>query len=286
MILTDCDNPSIDTPGLTVSLRGVVEIVLTVEALAADVHSGLWGNMVPDASLALMQLVSRLVDADGRLRVGRQVADPAWRKAAWDVPLGADIIRTGAHLLPGVHPLPHRDLPPAEWLWRQPAITVVATTLPNPSAKKNAILRKASAVLSVRIAPDQKAPALVAAIREVLLADPPGGVKVSLAVEGPVGESWLYEPRGPAFEAADRAYRKAWGSPLARIGVGGSIPFVALFTRRFGDLPLILNGVIDPETTAHGPNESLHLGVFRKTIAANIHLYEELGALSPDSLRG
>ncbi|HNH47070.1 MAG TPA: dipeptidase, partial [Myxococcota bacterium] len=61
-----------------------------------------------------------------------------------------------------------------------------------------------------------------------------------------------------------------------RIGVGGSIPFVALFGRRFGDLPLILNGVIDPETTAHGPNESLHLGIFAKTIQANVYLYDEL----------
>ena len=70
-----------------------------------------------------------------------------------------------------------------------------------------------------------------------------------------------------------------------QIGVGGSIPFVALFGRRFGDLPLILNGVIDPQTTAHGPNESMHLGVFRKAIQANVRLYDELGAL-PELIRG
>ncbi|MEY3211562.1 MAG: hypothetical protein RIT28_2043, partial [Pseudomonadota bacterium] len=32
-------------------------------------------------------------------------------------------------------------------------------------------------------------------------------------------------------------------------------------------------------TTAHGPNESLHLGVFRKAIAANVYLLAELAAL-------
>jgi hypothetical protein len=41
---------------------------------------------------------------------------------------------------------------------------------------------------------------------------------------------------------------------------------------------LILNGVMDPRTTAHGPNESLHLGVFEKAILANVWLYAELGA--------
>ena len=44
-------------------------------------------------------------------------------------------------------------------------------------------------------------------------------------------------------------------------------------------LPLILNGVMDPLTTAHGPNESLHLGIFRKAMLANVYLYEELGRL-------
>jgi hypothetical protein len=62
--------------------------------------------------------------------------------------------------------------------------------------------------------------------------------------------------------------------------VGGTIPFVALFGRRFGDLPLILNGVMDPETGAHGPNESMHLGVFAKAILANVHLYAELAEVA------
>ena len=46
-----------------------------------------------------------------------------------------------------------------------------------------------------------------------------------------------------------------------------------------GDLPLILNGVMDPLTTAHGPNESMHLGVFKKAVAANVYLYDELSRL-------
>ena len=47
-------------------------------------------------------------------------------------------------------------------------------------------------------------------------------------------------------------------------------------TVRFGDLPLILNGVMDPKTTAHGPNESMDLSIFRKAIATNVYLYDEL----------
>lgn len=284
MVLTDCENPSPEIPGLTISLRGLLEAELTVEALEADGHSGLWGGMVPDVSIALVQLIHRLVDEDGRMKVGRVDVPDAWRESVRDLPLSAAVIKDGAHIIDGVAPLPERDRPAAEWMWRQPALTIVATTLPTPDIKKNALRTKASATLSVRLAPGQTIDEMMSALEETLLTDPPQGVKVTLEEAGWSGEGWLYEPKGPAFEAADRAYEKAWGHPLVRIGVGGSIPFVALFARRFGDLPLILNGVMDPKTTAHGPNESMHLRIFRKAIAANVHLYDELGALGKQAL--
>ena len=284
MVLTDCENPSPDVPGLTISLRGLLEVELTVEALEADGHSGLWGGMVPDVSIALVQLIHRLVDADGRMKVGRVDVPAAWRASVTDLPLSAAVIKDGANIIEGVEPLPERDRPAAEWMWRQPALTIVATTLPTAETKKNALRTAASATLSIRLAPGQTIGEMMDALRDSLLPDPPQGVKVSIEEAGWSGEGWLYEPKGPAFPAADRAYQKAWGHPLVRIGVGGSIPFVALFARRYGDLPLILNGVMDPKTTAHGPNESMHLGIFRKAIAANVYLYDELGALSKADL--
>lgn len=278
MVLTDCENPSTEIPGLTVSLRGLLEVELTCESLAADVHSGLWGNVVPDPAIALVTLISRLVDEDGRMKIGRVEVPAEWREASRDVPLNAAVIRDGARVLDGVDPLPDRDKTPAEWVWRQPAVTILSTTLPAPGREKNAVRGKASAKLSCRVAPGQTGEELFALIEEALTTKPTGGVKVTVKKLGG-GDSWLYEPKGPAFPAADRAYEKAWGQKLLSIGVGGSIPFVAMFGRRFSDLPLILNGVMDPKTGAHGPNESMDLGVFRKAIRANVHLYAELGAL-------
>ncbi len=285
MVLTDCENPSTEIPGLTVSLRGLLEVELKVEALDADVHSGLWGNMVPDVSVALCRLIAGLTDADGRMAVGRVEVPAAWSEAAWTVPLGPEVVRKGGHVLVDVPTLPDRGTPPAEWLWRQPAVTVVATTLPTPGVKKNALRTDATAILSVRLAPGQTAEEMLGLLRETLTLEPPAGVRVTVSEAGWSGEGWLYTPKGPAFAAADRAYEKAWGHRLVQVGVGGSIPFVALFGRRFGDLPLILNGVMDPETTAHGPNESMHLGVFRKAIAANVFLLDELAALGAGGLR-
>ncbi len=285
MVLTDCENPSVQTPGLTVSLRGLMEVELVVEALGGDVHSGLFGNMLPDVSTALCKIIGRLVDADGRPHASLLADVPVeWSADAGGL-VDPDLLRTGGALLEGLDLLPERGRPAAEWLWRQPAITVVATTLPRPQDKKNALRARATATLSVRLGPGQTAPWMTERLRGLACTNPPGGVRVSLNANKE-GESWLYTPRGPAFEAADRAYEAAWGQKLARVGLGGSIPFVAMFGRRFSDLPLILNGVLDPESSAHGPNESMDLGVFRKAIHANVRLLAELAALEKGSLRG
>jgi acetylornithine deacetylase/succinyl-diaminopimelate desuccinylase-like protein len=281
MVLTDCDNPSTDIPGLTVSLRGLIELEITCEALHSDLHSGIWGNMVPDATTSLVKILARLIDDDGRLALPLVDVPEDWRDAARKVSPDARSVARDARLVDGVAALPEHGRSLAEWGWRQSAVTIVATTLPTPDVKKNAIRAQASAVLSVRVAPGLDARDLKAAITEIVTRDPTGGVKVSVKQLRGTSDAWLYTPEGPAFAAADRAYTKAWGHGLVQIGIGGSIPFVALFARRFGHLPLILNGVLDPASSIHGPNESMDLGVFKKAIATNVYLLDELSRLDP-----
>jgi acetylornithine deacetylase/succinyl-diaminopimelate desuccinylase-like protein len=276
MVLTDCENPSVDIPGLTVSLRGLLEVDVAVTSAESDVHSGLWGNIVPDPATTLIALLARLVDEDGRLRLARREIDKAWLESSRDVPLTTDVIRSGARLLEGVAPLPDRGLTPSAWVCRQPAVTVLSTTFPAPGTEKNAIRKSASAKLSLRIAPGQTSGELFEAVAAELRRDVPGGAVVTLTTLPGAASSWDYVAKGPAFDAADRAYQAAWGRAPLRVGLGGSIPFVALFGKRFSRLPLVLNGVIDPETGAHGPNESMHIGVYAKTVKANVHLYAEL----------
>jgi acetylornithine deacetylase/succinyl-diaminopimelate desuccinylase-like protein len=276
MVLTDCENPSTVVPGLTTSLRGLYEVNVKCEALASDVHSGLWGNMAPDVSTALVRLLARLTDEHGRPVFALQDVPEAFKKSAEQVPIDSEVVRDGANLLPFIEPLPEEGSPVPEWLWRQPALTILSTTLPRPEEQKNALRAEASATLSIRIPPGATKEDIRSELDELLLSDAPGGVRVTLEEQPGGAESWLYEPKGEAFAAANRAYEKAWGRPLVQIGIGGSIPFVALFGRRYAHLPLILNGVMDPQTGAHGPNESLHLAVFEKAICANVYLYEEL----------
>jgi acetylornithine deacetylase/succinyl-diaminopimelate desuccinylase-like protein len=277
MVLTDCENPSTDAPGLTVSLRGLLDIELTLRALRGKVHSGLWGGAVPDPAIGLCKVLAGLVDDRGRV-VGLDVPQPDdWRESVAGLSPDDEALRRNAGLLPEVDGLDPGDRPRVEWMWRQPHLTVIGTSLPCLADVANVIQPQVKAHLSVRLAPGQDPDAVHERLRERILSLVPFGLEVEVKkTRGTAG--WAYAAEGPAFDAAARAYGRAFGRDLVKIGVGGSIPFITLFAETFPDTPLILNGVMDPQTSAHGPDESLHVPLFRKVVLANVHL---LGELAP-----
>jgi acetylornithine deacetylase/succinyl-diaminopimelate desuccinylase-like protein len=71
----------------------------------------------------------------------------------------------------------------------------------------------------------------------------------------------------------------AWGKPAVQMGVGGSIPFIADLVREFPAAQILVTGVEDPDSRAHSPNESLHLGVFSRSILTEALLLDSLDGL-------
>ena len=288
MMLTDCENPSTSTPGLTVSLRGLAIVDVVCTAHHPPGHSGLYGNIWSNPSCALILVLHRLLDADGRARFAR-------------VSLTDDESKKLAHLDGGEYALPPRNRSHAEWAWRQLAIDVQGTSLPDISIDKrtlefvrdaggpieipeiaHSIPSRASARLEIRVPPGLTNTEVLGELEKVVSASPPPGIQVAVDCSlNPGVESWLYDvPDCAAFQAVELAYERVWGKRPERVGVGGSIPFVKQFGDRYGQTtPLILNGVLDPASALHAPNESLHLGVFRKAIHTNIRLLDALGKL-------
>jgi acetylornithine deacetylase/succinyl-diaminopimelate desuccinylase-like protein len=43
------------------------------------------------------------------------------------------------------------------------------------------------------------------------------------------------------------------------MGVGGTIPFMAMLGERFPSTQFLVTGVLGPHSNAHGPNEFLHI---------------------------
>jgi acetylornithine deacetylase/succinyl-diaminopimelate desuccinylase-like protein len=69
---------------------------------------------------------------------------------------------------------------------------------------------------------------------------------------------------------------QAWGTQAVETGIGGSIPFIADLVEVFPQAQILITGVEDPDSRAHSPNESLHLGVFQRAILTEAVLLAKL----------
>jgi len=70
------------------------------------------------------------------------------------------------------------------------------------------------------------------------------------------------------MHAARDAFAQAWGVDPVDIGIGGSIPFIAGLLEVFPAAEILVTGVEDPDSRAHGANESVHLEELQKVVLA------------------
>ena len=83
---------------------------------------------------------------------------------------------------------------------------------------------------------------------------------------------------GWAVAETRAAMAEGWGREPVEIGVGGSIPFIAELVDEFPDAQILVTGVEDPDSRAHSPNESLHLGVFKRALLSEALFLARLDA--------
>jgi acetylornithine deacetylase/succinyl-diaminopimelate desuccinylase-like protein len=289
LVLSDTQNLATGLPSLTTSLRGLVAVDVTVRALDHPVHSGMWGGPVPDAATALAQLLARLVEEGGGIAVPGLLddvppLDAEERARIRDLPYDEARFRADVGVLGGVRLAGAAELPVYERLWHQPALAVTALEGMPLAIAANQLMAEARARVGVRLAPGQDPERVRDLLVAFLRRDPPRGVPVEVRAVAAV-PGWRTRPVGPAFDAARRALRDGFGREAVTIGCGGSIPFVGPFSEVLGGIPALLLGLEDPPCNAHGENESLDLGDFRKAARASAHLMAELGSVERARLR-
>jgi acetylornithine deacetylase/succinyl-diaminopimelate desuccinylase-like protein len=284
LVLSDTANLDTGIPSLTTSLRGIVQVDVTVRALDHPIHSGMWGGPVPDAATALASLLARLVDARGAIAVPGAYDDvpelsAAERAALAALPFDAAAFRRDAGMAASAPFIGESDRTVYERLWHRPSLALTALEGMPLATAANQLMAEARARIGVRVAPGQDAQRIADLVRAFVTADPPPGVRVETAVPAAV-PGWKTRADGPAFDAARRALRAGYGRDAVEIGCGGSIPFVGPFVEVLGGVPALLLGLEDPPCNAHGENESLDLADFAKAAHSSAHLLAELRGLS------
>jgi acetylornithine deacetylase/succinyl-diaminopimelate desuccinylase-like protein len=270
IVIADSGNWDIDVPALTTSLRGLVRADIEVRTLTHAVHSGMWGGLVPDSLMALARLISTLHDDDGNVAVAGLHSGPAA-----DVEYPEERLRAESGALPGLDWIGSDSV--VERLWTKPSLSITGLDAPKVAGASNTLVPSARARISMRIAPGDTAENAVACLRAHLEKHVPWGADLSFTLVD-TGEPIAIDATGPAYDVARDAFEQSWdGTPPVDMGVGGSIPFIAAFLEAFPAASVLVTGVEDPDTRAHGANEGLHLAEFERVCVAETLLLQNLG---------
>jgi acetylornithine deacetylase/succinyl-diaminopimelate desuccinylase-like protein len=270
LCIADGGNWRTGIPALESSIRGVVDVTVTVRTLDLAVHSGVFGGVVPDALSALSRILATLHDDEGTVAIGGLARSP------WEgVEMTEDEFRRDARVRPGVELVGHGSI--AERLWSAPAISVLGIDAPRVREASNQLVPVASAKISLRIAPGDDPLRAMDLLAAHLEAHIPWGVEVDVK-RGEIGHGLRVANGGPAFAAMRRAMEAAYGRPAVESGSGGSVPLVPILARTFPEAEILIYGASDERSQYHSIDESVDLGDLERASLAEALLWRELGA--------
>jgi acetylornithine deacetylase/succinyl-diaminopimelate desuccinylase-like protein len=258
---------------LTTSLRGMVQVDVTVRVLASGYHSGMASGIVPSSFRVLRQLLDRVEDsATGEVRLPElNVEIPAYRQAeARDAVAAAPGALAGTFAtVPGTRLV---DTDEAELAlnvtWRPTLSVTGADGLPTPSDAGNVLRPFTTLCLSFRLPPTADSARALDAVRSALTTDVPYGASVELSrIEA--ADGWNAPALAPWLHTVlDDASERIFGAPWRALGLGGSIPFMGLLQRAYPAAQFLVTGALGPGSNAHVPDESLDLAYVSKVTEA------------------
>jgi acetylornithine deacetylase/succinyl-diaminopimelate desuccinylase-like protein len=263
LICLDSGALTYDRLWVTMSLRGVLNLEVTVRVLAQGQHSGSVSGIVPSSFRVLRQLLDRLEDSTtGDVLVPEMRSDiPAEHvKSANDIADEfGDVIARELPTLEGV------ELMGASAAERQlrrnwyPTLSVIGMGgIPSPDIAGNVLRPFTTVVLSFRLPPNVDSLRAAAAVEKLLTTDVPSHAQVSVSMVP--ADGWV----APAFApwlapALEKASLDAFGRSVGFTGEGGSIPFLGSLAKRYPGVQFVATGVGGPQSNAHAIDEMLDL---------------------------
>ena len=267
-------------PGITYGLRGLAYLQVNVRGTDTDLHSGSFGGLVKNPIHALIDILGKMKDEDGKITIPGFYDDvlPITKnehdklsKLPFDPKAFADGI--GAPALYG-----EKGFDDLERLWARPTFDVngIWGGFQGEGAK-TVIPALAHAKVSMRLVANQDPDDIAKKFEDFVRSLAPDTVEVEVEnMHG--GFGYVTDLDNPGLQAGVRALEKAFGKEVDFLREGGSIPIVKVFADILG-APVLLMGYGLPDQNAHAPNENFSLYNFHKGIESIVYFFDEMGQL-------
>ena len=224
-------------------------------------HSGMFGGPAPDSLIALCRMIATLHDDKGDVAV-KGLETMEYDGAAYD----EAAFRTDAGVLAGVDLIGSGSI--AERLYGKPSINVIGIDAPEVDGAANALIPKARARVSVRLAPGQE-PDDAHAGRQ---GAPRGGRPLERQGEGHARDQSARASSPRPTARPTRRRRGRWPPPTARTSCttarAARSRWSPRSSARIPGAEMILWGAEEPQCKIHAPNESVDLGELERCTLA------------------
>lgn len=269
-------------PVLTYGLRGVNYYQTTIEGPAADLHSGIFGGVVAEPMVDLVQVLSSLVNSRGQILVKGvdEMVAPLTekeKKLYEDIDYSLDDLNASTGSNTALYKrkediLMHR--------WRYPSLSLHGVEGAFSSAgAKTVIPAKVQGKFSIRTVPDIDSAKLTKLVKEhcdeaFAKLGSPNKCSTELVHDG---NYWVSDPHNASFTAAAKATKIVYGVEPDYTREGGSIPITLTFQEQLKCNVLLLP-MGRGDDGAHSINEKLDISNFvggMKVMSAYLHYYAE-----------
>ena len=277
VVVSDTCQFAPDQPAITYGLRGIAYFELKLLGPNRDLHSGSFGGCVTNPANALVEMLSHLVDEEGRIQVPHFYDDVVplterERKAFAELPFDEAGFREelGVQVLHG-----EAGYTTLERRWARPSYDLCGLTSGyGGEGAKTVLPATASAKISFRLVPNQDPKVVGRHLKAYLEELLPPGIRMEWKeLHGSGG--LLVSVDSPFVRAAARAIETAFGVAPVFNREGGSIPIMTTFADTL-DADVLLLGWAQDDDNTHSPNERFSLKDFHRGIHASVCLLEEL----------
>lgn len=274
ILVSDTSMLGADLPSLTTGLRGLAYWEVEVTGPNRDLHSGHFGGAVANPINVLCDLLSKVIDTDGRITIPHFYDDVeevpvAEREMIAQIPFNEKkyMEAIGVKALKG-----EKGYSTLERNSCRPSFDVCGIWGGyTGEGSKTVLPSKAYAKVSSRLVPHQQHEKISQLFVDYLTQQAPDYVQVKVTpLHG--GEGYVCPIDHPAYQAAEKGFEKAFGKKPLAVRRGGSIPIISDFEQILG-IKTILMGFGLESDAIHSPNENFSLDIFRKGIEAVVEFH-------------
>lgn len=278
------DSPWFDaqTPAIYHAMKGLAYFEVVVRGANRDVHSGTFGNLMPNPINALANVLGAMCPSQGRINIPGfydAVVDlsAAERAAMARVPWDSEAIRReyGVAQL-GVGEPEYTLL---ERSWGRPTMDINGIGGGYQGAgSKTVIPNEAFAKVSFRLVANQDCETVAQLFETELRRRLPAGITLEKLLVHNNANPVMTPVDDPFVQAGVAALREATGKAAIVARQPASIP-IAINLKRYAHAAILLFGMGYPDDNFHSPNEHLEIAQFEQGITSCIHMLARIGAV-------